>query len=582
MEVTKFKFLLLLLISTSCFAAEYPGVYVPISAGQPQEGRDYAKTFGSYSALFTTCGEKNTDALNEQFKVAKIPASASFSVVCEPKPGRVIAVVDGKATDFGKTDRNLLEECEILKCSTTSVPAEGTNLGNITNGGTAVAPKPRDPNTNLCGANQPGNTEPATTLLFADEGNCFEKYKDIKFNFRSNNFAAIPRWLAKDKDLFHLKMNYPFTGQLTSPTRISFGFTQIPAGPRPSGMEYHLCHTACEHGQVLKYSMRPGRYRMMLYLAPTCAHFKACFAPTNFGVDAMVPECHPSRQIDVLVHTGAVVWSRSGRSSLIELRSPYHDPNHIVAVEFGYGVERGSQIAGEFYVGNDHREFVTSDSLGYKPAEASQLVFYFPSPDCLQPGAGVFSKFIESGKTLSDKKPRVIGQMYQENGAPITAPTVEESNKTMTTKKRLPVPKTTTPTSPVLLPNVGKLSAPIDNRENDAAFVSGKWWTWGIYFGGVIGLLVTLLLGSTIFYLLRRTMYNIWYRGMYKRYGCDVSASTAGLTGVGFGTSTTMSMTVGNDTNASMMGTSADSTMGNSTMESTSNSTMLSSMASNK
>lgn len=34
------------------------------------------------------------------------------------------------------------------------------------------------------------------------------------------------------------------------------------------------------------------------------------------------------------------------------------------------------------------------------------------------------------------------------------------------------------------------------------------------------------------------------YRGMYKRYGCDASGTTGGITGVGFGKTTTGDMTI--------------------------------------
>lgn len=73
--------------------------------------------------------------------------------------------------------------------------------------------------------------------------------------------------------------------------------------------------------------------------------------------------------------------------------SPYHDEDNVVGIEFGYGVKTSKgDLAGEFYIGNDHREFVQSDSSGYTSASSSKLAFFFPSDGCLRATAGIFSK----------------------------------------------------------------------------------------------------------------------------------------------------------------------------------------------
>lgn len=51
------------------------------------------------------------------------------------------------------------------------------------------------------------------------------------------------------------------------------------------------------------------------------------------------------------------------------------------------------------------------------------------------------------------------------------------------------------------------------------------------------------------------------YRGMYRRYGCDVSATTAGLTGVGFGATTTAMQTISpGKTGATTLGSTSSTT----------------------
>ena len=52
------------------------------------------------------------------------------------------------------------------------------------------------------------------------------------------------------------------------------------------------------------------------------------------------------------------------------------------------------------------------------------------------------------------------------------------------------------------------------------------------------------------------------YRGMYKRYGCDASGTTGGITGVGFGNTTAAVETVVGTTGGTTVGTSTVGTTG--------------------
>lgn len=149
----------------------------------------------------------------------------------------------------------------------------------------------------------------------------------------------------------------------------------------------------------------------------------------------------------------------------------------------------------------------------------------------------------------------------------------------------------------------GPGSSKSDTVKSERVFVKGKWWWWAIYLGFVIGTLITLAVGGGLFYVLRRTVFGIWlvydleililegrrryvdrrkqqsaatcmqvgrhvairrnshsvidkhtrsrtkmfyfrYRGMYKRYGCDPSGTTGGITGIGFGNTVTGDVTV--------------------------------------
>ncbi|CAL2035491.1 unnamed protein product [Caenorhabditis brenneri] len=585
--------LLLLFLIPSAASDNYFGVNVPTGVGKPQSTRKEIKPFGLFNEAFTKCGKTSVTKINEAWTS---PMSTEVYVDCEPTPTRMHITLSDDVS-FNKFERDWKQECELLTCSTEDLLAKGAALTkgsnvNATFSDDSEAPTPDHSDDLVCEGkkwewpvdkinNQPVHKK----VLFANEGNCYamdnklkenlESLKDSKTKTTYIPIAQIPRWLDANEERFNLRHFYFSDEKPENLERVPFIFPR----PSPPKITFKQCDTTCDKGTVVKIKMRPLSFKSMIYVDPKkCGSFRICFSPKDFTVDDVVPTCNPDYIIDVLFKNGVVVWAKKGRASVIEMMSPYHDLGHMVAIEFGYGVKSkqdAKKVSGEFYIGNDHREFVTSDSNGYPPETASQLAFMFPTEDCLMPMAGIFSKDIENGKSLTEKDV-VKGNTYNEKGEAITAKTAEQ----FTTTTEQPVfnfVKTTTPEPIRVIPEASALVAVAESEaQSRAVYSEGKWWTWGVYLGFVIGTLLTLGIGGGVFYLLRRTVFGVWYRGMYKRYGCDASGTTGGITGIGFGNTTTAMQTIapgetGNTMGATTGGTTTGTTGGGTTGGTTGN-----------
>ncbi|VDM67732.1 unnamed protein product [Strongylus vulgaris] len=81
------------------------------------------------------------------------------------------------------------------------------------------------------------------------------------------------------------------------------------------------------------------------------------------------------------------------------------------------------------------------------------------------------------------------------------------------------------------------------------------WLIWAIFYGFFLGSFISIVTFGLLLYFSRRTFYQDWYRGMYKRYGVDASGVTGGVTGSAFGATTTGATVGGYTTGGTTMGT---------------------------
>lgn len=621
-------FLLLLLLSATCRGGlepqnsnPLPSLYIPIGVGSTPDPQALVGGFGVFGEYvssdaklqFDNCGRKTLTTANPQAVDSKTGKATGLAIdieiSCEPSPDRIIVRADGTPVDFGTWPRNLTKECEMLTCSTETYPAGGVSSGKMdidvyymdNDPASQQKPEvkqvtdvdvnsamPENPERTVCHDKKTQYSKTATgPYLITNEGQCFAAHNGLKTKLEDEQFMQVPRWIQKGEKVRNKRSTFFQTN----------GVTNLQRAPRPSysfksptdldGKEFKVCETACWHGPVYKYGMHEGmEYQMSITLdVGQCEAFRICFASKNHDQDSQIPNCELGKIIDVNVKSGIVSWPNEGRSSLIQFITPDHPASKKVIIEFGYGITINGVQRAEFYFGNMHREVVASSSTGFKTNEVKDLAFFFPKDNCLAESAGIFSKGISFGKVLTTKDKVVIeGGKYDKKAlAPMNAPQ-NETVITTTTAAPIDFITTTSPAPPRAIPGVANLANPESVFESvaqsSAIYVQGKWWIWGVYIGFVVGTLLTLGIGAGLFYLLRRTVFGIWYKGMYKRYGCDVSGTTGGITGVGFGNTVTGDVTVQGTTGGTTVGgtTGGASTMGTTgggTTGSTETSTLL-------
>lgn len=588
-----------------------PSVYIPIGVGSSPDPLALAGGFGIFGEYladptnqamktqFDTCGDKILKSANPQSTTS---SAVDIAISCEPSPDRIIIRADGTPVDFGQWPRDLKQECEMLTCSDTGYSAGGQDAGTMdidvyfkdTSGSAhetqnvknvkVTSAMPENEERVVCKDKKTQFSNTATgRYLIANEGQCIRTHPGLKAKLDTEAYMQVPRWLQPGQKVRDKRSTFFHTPTYSHVShRVPFSFNT------PSdldGKQFRDCSTACWHGPVYKYAMYDNmEYQMSITMnINKCEAFRICFGSTNHADDTQIPNCRRGGVIDVNVRSGIVSWPNNARSSLIQFVTPSHQGAKSVIIEFGYGITVNGQQRAEFYFGNMHREIVSSSSAGFRNDDAKLLAFFFPQDDCLVTNAGIFSKGISHGKTLTSMSEDLVKQ------ASVYDPKTQKEmkaaqNEVFTTTTPQPaiidIPTTVTPPPMRAIPGVANLVNPDSTFESNAAskaiYVEGKWWTWGIYIGFVVGTLLTLGLGSGLFYVLRRTVFGIWYRGMYKRYGCDASGTTGGLTGVGFGNEVTGDQTVqgttGGTTGASVMGTTGG---GGTSTGSTETSTLL-------
>ena len=143
------------------------------------------------------------------------------------------------------------------------------------------------------------------------------------------------------------------------------------------------------------------------------------------------------------------------------------------------------------------------------------------------------------------------------------------SEPSTTTEKVLNMTMAPTTEVPTQAPNMQGIAAPKYDENSGNARYRG-WLTWAYFYGSLTGTLLGSLICGLLFFLIRRTVYRAWYRGMYKRYGCDASGTTGGVTRAEFGATTTGgNTTIGSTTAEATTATTMVETTGGTTSDGT-------------
>ncbi|CAO4369059.1 unnamed protein product [Caenorhabditis nigoni] len=544
--------------------SEAQAIYLPTTAGTFQRGTTIQNDkFGQFFTVTGRCGKMSLKTMDIGHDASQIDQSVDLSLECYPHPQRVVIQDDSTKTVVSSGPNKVQpNQCQGLQ-----------NCGDKAN--IQVIPFVKGT------ANMPSNIEkslndefnvcPSTTsnFLFSNEMGCKNPSGGIPDHLNpssSGTYRTFPRWKTNEDGFFDLLRPFMYQGKGQKKKqefeRTNSFLTFKNGKDMATGYKWHSCKGLCDRGNIIKFNMKPASWKTTIYLTGGSKGFKMCIKPEDHKLDDTTPKCKQMFELFVLPQNGVVIWPKTGRASILEMKGPSitGDKEHF-AIEVGYGYGKGAngQLAGEFYVANQYREMVVSDSDGWDVDQASEVAFFFEDPESLMKDGGIYSPHMTSGRTYynADAQIKEIDTPSGDPGKPVEA----GKEVLRTPKDDVPMPNivTTTPPSKRISSNAqaGVLLQTSDNN-SAAIYMRGKWWAWGIYIGFIAGSLGGVGVISLIFYCLRRTVYGFWYRGMYKRYGCDASGTTGGITGVGFGNTTTGAITVGGTTGGG--GTTAGTT----------------------
>ncbi|EGT35685.1 hypothetical protein CAEBREN_02218 [Caenorhabditis brenneri] len=529
---------------------------LPTTIGTFDLDKDIEKKFGAFPEAFLKCGKATT-------KVEDLGVEGQTSletlVDCSPNPMRVVVNKETAANSLFKRMEDPVKfgECMGLQTCESHPNLAKVNLGAGKVDGSKATPLLKNKAENdIC-----QNTQTkAEQILFTNEMGCKNVDEVPNYNALAKNLYIAPRWKTNDDNLFHVMRAFTKTGKgRKNATKViprTNNFVKLPKHDKLTADNvWKTCNGGCDKGDVIKFNMGGQSWKSVIYLKGKTKGFKMCIDAENHDSDSAPPLCRSRFEMFILPRNGLVIWPKNGRASPIELKpAALVDDDEMYAIEVGYGVKKGpnGEGRGEFYVANMYREVVISDSDEWDKTMASKVSFFFENYDDLVDNAGIVSSMINSGKTFINKaKENEVKEKQVKNQGDGTF-NVADGKESLTNQPDDP-PKPivlTTTASPKRLASNALLGIALQSTDNtnDAIYTKGKWWVWGLYIGFVSGSILSTVLIGVVFYFLRRTVYGFWYRGMYKRYGCDVSGTTAGITGIGFGNTTTGAITVGGGT----------------------------------
>ncbi|CAB3402964.1 unnamed protein product [Caenorhabditis bovis] len=340
---------------------------------------------------------------------------------------------------------------------------------------------------------------------------------------------------------------------------ISASYGSLLDSYKMDGLEYKQCDLSCDRGTILKYTFKKDAvWFLEFYVKRSTDFVKLCFDPEFFTDTKKIPKCRPDRIMTILLRNGLVIWPDNDLAVRMRFGASARDIVQEGTPTFYNFAIIFTPLNGKNQLGlfTRYRQSSFTGSDGYNPKTFRQVAVFLPSEDSLLDNFGIIPTNMEAAMTLVktstnvkrvDASKKVFDKKELEK-------TFNQSEREFTsTKPPAPIPKSTTAPPEIVYI---KDSISEHSREYSSQFKKGKWLLFGIYLGFVIGTLSIVLVGGVIFYFFRRTFYITWYRAMFKRYACDASGKTGGVTGVGFGTEITGEQTIGQTSMKSTMETS--------------------------
>ncbi|CAB3411401.1 unnamed protein product [Caenorhabditis bovis] len=378
----------------------------------------------------------------------------------------------------------------------------------------------------------------------------------------------IPRFI-QDDGLY--KITNHFHGKEMTPNYENSGEYGIDVWDiKKGGDAYKRCDAGCDRGRLIKYTMYEGAWNGIMFLTPDTDVVKICLDPQDHTDDAKTPQCKPHRVITILLKSNLVIWPYLFRPSRIRFGSNERGQSPLKAyvIEFGYGVKDSKgTITSQFRVGNMYREFVVSESKGYPKEVGQRFALIFPNKGGLLRHFGFVIDNVEAASALvkPDEEVKKVSAKSK-TGEKIGGDIAEKEIVPTTEKPLAQIDRSTTPPPIIFKLADSRIVEAVKAEDAQEVYTEGKWLLFGILMGFIIGTFLTVIMGGGAFWFMRRTVYSSWYRGMFKRYGCDASGTTGGITGIGFGNTATGMGTTANLSAISQVSSSstADASTGKS------------------
>ncbi|KAK6740950.1 hypothetical protein RB195_009040 [Necator americanus] len=339
------------------------------------------------------------------------------------------------------------------------------------------------------------------------------------------------------------------------------------------------CYAECDEGQLFFFKMNPNTpfYAKIFVDAAVCDWFKVCIA----GQQGSIKEkffCRDADMVNVYVRNGFVVMPGAMNGATIRLvKSTKPGPRNEMYKK--RPTQIGFDFDGErFSIWSVGRERVASS---VNVNHDGHIVLYFSHHNCLVKKYGIMHLGENNGIVYQIDRTKSIDGVSTGKGGFVTyspAPT-RSPLPTVETEKATPNISAVAVVTTTSSRGIGDLIGAGIGQSIRRARTG--WLIWAVFYGFFIGACIALIPGGALMYFGRRTIYGDWYRGMYKRYGCDASGITGGVTGSQFGTttsgvgglSTIGTTTAGGTTGGTTMGTTGGTTMGTTGATSTSGGT---------
>ncbi|CAI4221338.1 unnamed protein product [Auanema sp. JU1783] len=291
----------------------------------------------------------------------------------------------------------------------------------------------------------------------------------------------------------------------------SFGTSELKQGNSLSWKNHKACNSWCDYGRMILFNITANSvFTFTLHLKKSCDWVALC----TYIKESGIPSCEKFDTTHLFLKNDLVLFSSS------HIAIPLKMQTGIDETDFS-SIEITKLQSGLLAVTNSLRQ--RAINLNVENRNGKKLAFLFSDSTCLKEEIGIET-------TISNG---YVSIQPGEDASKIKEGPVIIAGSVLTKAKVIEIPTTTMDPLLHTVPQTTTKSFLERNDilvDDDAAIVQrySGWRTWALFYGFFTGSIAGCTALAIAFFLCRRTMYPNWYRGMYKRYGCDASMDATG------------------------------------------------------